>query len=383
MEGQVLGKDFNVVVENVVGSIKNGQEEIFEIAENIRKDCDSIAKDIEELRGKLSVLFLELDDLSKKEKFSRKKLSIVSGNFGVYTEKDIKEAYEEAKDYQIKLALKREEEKNLIKDRNDLEMRLKKNQELIHRAESIMSKMKSITDFLLGDITNISNTINSLEEKAQVGIRIIKAQEEERRRIARDIHDGPAQDLASLVIKSEILEKILEKDPDQLKKEIKDLKDHVKNILKEIRGVMYDLRPSSLDDLGLIPTLRRIASDVEYEHGVTVNVNVLTEEKIHSPLINLTCFRILQEIFNNIIKHSKATEANVRIGVSKEKIVCSVEDNGQGFEVSVLKEKTDSFGVSSMRERAGLVNGTLEITSKPGFGTKISFVIPNKEAEYE
>lgn len=204
-------KSLDKVINDVILSIQSGQEEIFNISENVLKECELILQEIEKFKAKVLVVIKETEKLTKEEKESRQKLFLVSKNIGEYSENDIRKAYNEAKDKQVQLLLKREEEQNLIRERNQLEIRLKKNYEIVEQAESLMSKMKSVMDFLVSDLVDLGKTISNLEDKTQIGMKIIKAQEEERRRIARDIHDGPAQNIAFLVIKTEIVEKLLKK----------------------------------------------------------------------------------------------------------------------------------------------------------------------------
>lgn len=377
-------KKLDKVIDNVVLSIQNGQEEIFNISENVIKETESIRKEIESFKERVNTIIKEVEELEVLERKSRNHLFIVSKNFESNNEKNIREAYERARDIQVKLIVKREEEKSLIKQRNDLELRLKKNLDIIERAQSLMSKMKSVMDFLLSDLVNIGKTISSLEDKAQIGMKIIKAQEEERRRIARDIHDGPAQSIAFLVIKTEIAERIIKKDPESISKELLEIKSQLRSVLKEIRSVMYDLRPTSLDELGLIPSIQRVAEDLTQEKELDIEISILSEKEIKNNLIRLTCYRIIQEGINNIIKHSNAKTALIKFDITSNQINVVISDDGNGFDIKEYENREiSSFGLSSMRERAEMVNGKVKIESIIRKGTKIIISIPNKEEEYE
>ena len=379
-KGSVYDTGMKKVLDTVVSSIQNGQDEMFNITENIRQECENAKIELEEIRLNLTRVMKEAEVLSIHEKNSRKKLSAVSRHFSRNSESDIKEAYEEAKNTQVKLILKREEEKSLIKKRNDIEVRLRRNTETVQKAETFINKMTSVMDFLVSDLKNVTNKINTLEGKHDIGMKIIKAQEEERRRIARDIHDGPAQSLASLVIKSEIISKLADKNIDLMKDEVSSTKKVLKNTLRDIRRIMYDLRPTSLDDLGLVATIRRLISDIEYEKGIDVEFTVMNEEEIPSPLIRLTAFRIVQEALNNACKYSQSNRIAVKLDINKKNIVGIVQDWGIGF--SSEQEKS-SFGIGAMKERVQLLEGKLNIDSKMGRGTKVMFSLLNREVEHE
>lgn len=377
-------KSLDKVINDVILSIQSGQEEIFNISENVLKECELILQEIEKFKAKVLVVIKETEKLTKEEKESRQKLFLVSKNIGEYSENDIRKAYNEAKDKQVQLLLKREEEQNLIRERNQLEIRLKKNYEIVEQAESLMSKMKSVMDFLVSDLVDLGKTISNLEDKTQIGMKIIKAQEEERRRIARDIHDGPAQNIASLVIKTEIVEKLLKRGNIHIEDELKDIKTQLRAVLKEIRGIMYDLRPISLDEVGLIPTIERMAADMSYEKNIAIEIKKISDYPIFNSLNKLIVYRIVQESLNNIIKHSGAKNVVIRMDVRQDSINGSVSDDGKGFDADSLMEAKDkSFGLSSMKERAEIAHGSITIKSVVGKGTKIMFSIPNEEEPNE
>lgn len=377
-------KSLDKVINDVILSIQSGQEEIFNISENVLKECELILQEIEKFKAKVLVVIKEAEKLTKEEKESRQKLFLVSKNIGEYSESDIRKAYNEAKDKQVQLLLKREEEQNLIRERNQLEIRLKKNYEIVEQAERLMSKMKSVMDFLVSDLVDLGKTISNLEDKTQIGMKIIKAQEEERRRIARDIHDGPAQNIASLVIKTEIVEKLLKRGNIHIEDELKDIKTQLRAVLKEIRGIMYDLRPISLDEVGLIPTIERMAADMSYEKNIAIEIKKISDYPIFNSLNKLIVYRIVQESLNNIIKHSGAKNVVIRMDVRKDSINGSVSDDGKGFDAdSFMEAKDKSFGLSSMKERAEIAHGSITIKSVVGKGTKIMFSIPNEEEPNE
>lgn len=377
-------KSLDKVINDVILSIQSGQEEIFNISESVLKECELILQEIEKFKAKVLVVIKEAEKLTKEEKESRQKLFLVSKNIGEYSESDIRKAYNEAKDKQVQLLLKREEEQNLIRERNQLEIRLKKNYEIVEQAESLMSKMKSVMDFLVSDLVDLGKTISNLEDKTQIGMKIIKAQEEERRRIARDIHDGPAQNIASLVIKTEIVEKLLKRGNIHIEDELKDIKTQLRAVLKEIRGIMYDLRPISLDEVGLIPTIERMAADMSYEKNIAIEIKKISDYPIFNSLNKLIVYRIVQESLNNIIKHSGAKNVVIRMDVRKDSINGSVSDDGKGFDAdSFMEAKDKSFGLSSMKERAEIAHGSITIKSVVGKGTKIMFSIPNEEEPNE
>jgi len=129
-------------------------------------------------------------------------------------------------------------------------MRLKEAYKTVEKADNLISQIGISLSYLTGDLENVSLQIEDMKQKRLLGIRIIKAQEEERQRVAREIHDGPAQSMSNIVLKAEICERLVDSDPEKAKDELRTLKSVVRDTLRDVRKIIYDLRPMSLDDLG-------------------------------------------------------------------------------------------------------------------------------------
>jgi len=209
--------------------------------------------------------------------------------------------------------------------------------------------------------------------------RVIKAQEEERRRVARDIHDGPAQMMANAILQLEIVERLISEDPPRALEEIRDLRKAITECLREIRRIIFDLRPMMLDDLGLAPALRRYVSDFSQRHGLPVEMNVLGKETRLDPVVELVLFRIVQEALNNARKHALASKVVVTLGYGVSAVGASIEDNGKGFDLAAVSRgvgRSEKLGIAGMKERAKLLGGSLDIDTALGRGTRVAVRIP-------
>ena len=192
-------------------------------------------------------------------------------------------------------------------------------------------------------------------------------------RIARDMHDGPAQSMANLVLQAEILERLISRDPQLVVNELADFKDGVRGVLDETRRLIFDLRPMTLDDLGLVPTLRKFTKDFEMG-GLTTSLRVIGEETRLPGALEPTLFRIIQEAMNNARKHARAKNVEVVVAFQPHAVSAIVRDDGIGFDVAAAEGRVDSgkhLGMISMRERAELEKGRLEIRSQIGKGTEV------------
>jgi signal transduction histidine kinase len=208
--------------------------------------------------------------------------------------------------------------------------------------------------------------------------------EDERMRIARDMHDGPAQLLANLVLKAEIVERVFDLNRDTAMSELADFKATVRVALEETRKLIFDLRPMTLDDLGLVPTLRKFVVDFEQRCGLRTRLNIVGAERRLPGDLEASLYRIVQEAMNNARKHSGGDTLDVTVMIGPQRVVASVRDNGAGFDVAAAQaraERTKRLGLVSMRERAGLEKGVLDITSVPGHGTQVRVSIDYEGGE--
>lgn len=180
--------------------------------------------------------------------------------------------------------------------------------------------------------------------------------------------------MTNAVIKAEICEKLMDRDFLSAKNEIKELKAIIRNGIKDIRSTIYNLHPMALDDIGLIPTIKRYIGNFENRTSIKVNLIILSKTDVEDRIKKITLFRIIQEGLNNIEKHSRANFVKIKLEIGKSKISLIIEDNGEGFsmeEIKIDSRSLSGFGLLNMRERVELLNGTFEIESKKNQGTKI------------
>jgi two-component system sensor histidine kinase DegS len=203
--------------------------------------------------------------------------------------------------------------------------------------------------------------------------------EEERMRIARDMHDGPAQSMSNLVLRAEILERLVDREPERAKLEIQSFKDSMRSVLDETRDLIFDLRPMTLDDLGVIPTLRRLVNEYREREGIGARVSVIGAERRLPPETEGALFRIVKEALVNVRKHAHASNLDVLINLQPTRVSAVVKDDGEGFDVAAVEARLarePHFGIISMRERADLEHGQLEVLSQVGRGTEVRITLP-------
>jgi two-component system sensor histidine kinase DegS len=369
-------KSLDNILESMISTVGSSKNEIFEIEVQCRNDFESLTKELDDVKARVGIVIDESDELEKKARFARKRLSEVSMHFNTFSENQVRDAYERAHKLQVDLQMNRQIEKQLRDRRDDLERRLKGLHLTIERAEHLVSQISVVMNYLTSDVKQMGAVLEDAKRKQDFGFKIIEAQEEERKRLSREIHDGPAQMMANVMMRSDLIEKIhRERGSEEALAEIRNLKVMVRNALYEVRRIIYDLRPMALDDLGLIPTLKKYLQTIEdYNKDIEMTfVNLCVEKRLPSEM-EVALFRLVQESIQNALKHAKPKHIQVKLSMTKEIAMVIIKDDGIGFDSTI--EKEGSFGLMGMRERVELLEGDLTIDSHPGAGTLVCIQVP-------
>jgi len=204
---------------------------------------------------------------------------------------------------------------------------------------------------------------------------LITAQEAERQRLSRQMHDGPAQALSNFILQTEIAMRLLDVDAEQARNELSSLKAAAMSTFQKVRNFIFELRPMMLDDLGLAPTIRRYADTFKEQTGMDISVSISGSERRLESYVEVMVFRAMQEILGNSVHQSQATLVKIQLDMGDALIRLSIDDNGKGFDTDAL-QKDANLGIKLIKERAEMVGGTFEIDSAPGKGARVSLSIP-------
>ncbi len=363
------------IITKTIDTVGASREEIFKIGEHSRNEYQELEKELVEVRLKVGELIDRADRTDVHAKLARSRLVEVSKNFNKFTNEEVRTAYEQANEYQVQLAILRQEEKQLRDRRDTIERRLLTLKDTIERSETLSTQMSVVYNFLAGDLRQFGEIVEDAKEKQEFGLKIIEAQEDERKRLSREIHDGPAQMMANILLRSEIVERIYnEKGIEEALREIRDLRIMVKASLAEVRRIIYDLRPMALDDLGLVPTLSKYLKTFAEHTKIKVRFRNIGKEQRLSQQLEVALFRLVQESVQNASKHANPTEIEVKIEISEKRAVIFIKDDGSGFDLNEKKE--GSFGIIGMKERVNMLKGEIKISSKLNVGTTIFISVP-------
>ncbi len=375
--------EIDYILEKMVDMVGSSKNEIFQIGEQSRLEFESIADELKYVRQSVLQVIEEGDQLEIKARFARKRLSEVSMHFTTFSEDQVRETYEVAHALQVDLQINRQLEKQLRRQREDLERRLQRLQKTIDRAGHLVSQISIVLNFLTSDLAQVGELLQDAKRHQEFGFKIIEAQEEERKRLSREMHDGPAQMMANVMMRSDLIDRVYrDSGAEEALKEMRDLKTMVRSALHEVRRIIYDLRPMALDDLGLVPTLRKYLRNVEeYTKTIKIEFSVIREDVRLPGRLEIALFRLVQESVQNAIKHSGADTITVKLEINKNNALAVIKDNGCGFDK--LTKKEGSFGLIGMKERVELLNGDMSIDSTLGSGTVVIISIPVNDCEWK
>jgi two-component system sensor histidine kinase DegS len=275
---------------------------------------------------------------------------------------EIKMAYDSALDAQQRLFVMRGQLEKLQNDKSHLQ------------------KYKTVLEKLVfsggSEGTGASGAGASKDQMTGIEM-IVNAQEAERQRLSRQMHDGPAQALSNFILQTEIAMRLLDVDPSQAKDELANLKTSAMGTFQKVRNFIFELRPMMLDDLGLVPTLRKYSDAFKEQTGMDVSVTVTGAERRLESYLEVMIFRAVQELLGNAARHSQATVVKVHLDLGNDFLRVSVDDNGKGFDPETLKD-SGNLGLKLIRERSEMLGGKFEIDSAVGSGARISFTVQAK-----
>jgi two-component system sensor histidine kinase UhpB len=210
--------------------------------------------------------------------------------------------------------------------------------------------------------------------------RIVVAQEEERARISRELHDETAQTLTALNSNLAAMQRRLP-DDSEVQMLSQRIQQFTEQISTDLHHLVHELQPAQLETLGLTAALKHLADDLHQNYNIKVTVDIEGEKRRLPPLVRVICYRIAQESLTNVARHANASQAAVRLQFVPEAVKLSITDNGQGFDVPAAFAEAEKMGLPGMRERAEMVQGVFEVESTIGSGTTIRAAVPTQFPE--
>jgi two-component system sensor histidine kinase DegS len=290
-------------------------------------------------------------------------VSHLQTNFDTIPREDIKEGYEALINAQQRLFTMRGQLEKLQSDLRNLE-----------RLAQFQRRVLALTD----GISDVPGRRAGRNDKATI-IRVIQTEESARQSLVRRMHDGPASSLSNFILQAEICQRYFDVDPVRARVELEALKKSAATTFSTVKSFIFDLRPMMLDDLGVVPTLRRYLESVEEKYEIKVSMTVTGIARRLPEHVEVTIFRAAQELVNNARVHGRADKIEVLLDMDERRVLVVVEDNGSGFRVDDVfghGQVRGTVGLPTIRDRVEMLGGELAIDSDPDMGTRAEIVIP-------
>jgi two-component system sensor histidine kinase DegS len=339
-------------------------EQLVEFADELAGEYEETERELREINQMVEQSRGEVDKLVQRNATISGHLRQLQSNLDAVPRSDLKTAYDAAADAQQRLFTMRGQLEKLQSQQAGLERLL----EMQRRTRLILELVPGRQGGLSGD---------GFDGAQPSMVRVINAQEAERRRLSRAMHDGPAQSLTNFVLQAEIVQRLFEADPDRCRSELNNLKAAATATFGKVREFIAELRPMMLDDLGLMPTVRRYVATFSEKSGINARLQLSGEERRLEPYREVTAFRAVQELLSNVRAHSQASEVNVTVDVDEHRVRIVVEDNGRGFDArAVFGQTAKTVGLPSLKERVEALGGEIQVESELGQGSHLSLEFP-------
>ena len=353
-------------------------EQLAELLETFQGEQERNRRETDELDRMARQMNAEVEKLGQREVSTGSQLRNLVANIDRFSKEDIRSVFTMAQEVQMRLMAMRAQSEQLAMRQKALRER----QEELTTLVAVLGQLdpsESEDDF--------SQVVEESGGKARETriVEVIQAQENERLRISLQMHDGPVQTLSNLILRADICERLVDRDMNQARAELAALKKAIHATLQETRRFIFDLRPMILDDLGLVPTLRRYAQDFTERFNIEVSVAVQNMDSRLPSHYEVALFRFVQEAMNNVQKHASAGTARVFVERSETQVQVVVEDNGSGFTISEAMSEADGkrhMGFAMMRQQVEtLLQGKLGVESVAGRGTRVIATVPLSESD--
>lgn len=347
-------------IQSVDAEIKGSEDFLTQITAELKNNKAAL----EEVSTKLDQSQNELNRLAQKKATITAQLQQFQTDANQVSLNDLRAAYNSAMDAQQRLLVMRGQLDKLTEHK----IALINYQSLLERTIEYSSS-KSVMD----------TTSERKEDGVNTLVMLIEAQESERQRLSRQMHDGPAQALSNFIVQAEIATRMYEIDPLKAKDELDKLKLSAMGTFQKVRTYIAELRPMMLDDLGLVMTLSKYVTNLKEQTGVEINAVLPSSEKRLVQHLEVFLFRAIQELVANAMKHNIDNASKLRIDIllslENSMAKATIRDNGKGFDPIQLKESA-GLGLKLIQERANLLGGSLTIDSSENQGSEIVLSIP-------
>ncbi|MDX2076075.1 MAG: histidine kinase [bacterium] len=343
-----------------------------EIVELVTARMSAIKRKMSEMKAQIDSTQTMVDRQHSRTNDLTTEIQTIKANLDHLPREDIRDKYDETIEARFRLAT--------------MQGQLEKFKDQYEYMQTEQSMLSQILTKLQG-----AGEIEAVEEEEPEGrvnvnvVRIIQAQEEERQRLSRQMHDGPAQSLTNFILQAEICQRLFDRNPARAGEELIKLKNDASVTFQKVRDFIFDLRPMMLDDLGVVPTVRRWVEAFKDKNDIHTELEITGEERRLASHREVMIFRSVQELVGHARDYASPSEIKVKLDMGAVAIKVSVFDNGRQFDTQLIYEQDEKSqdarvqGLVSLKERFELINGKMTATSSDSAGTVIGLELPAQD----
>jgi len=342
----------------VLNDFEEKKKNTEQLQESIEAKIKQAQQKLENITKKLKQSQQEVDKLAQKNVSNSSSIRNIKDNPVDFSKDQIRDVYDQALEDQQRLFVMRGQMDKLKGEQVHL--------------QDFINQLQDIGDYFLR--TPMLEDGDEELNAAELIESVIQAQESERHKLSRKMHDGPAQALSNFILQAEIAQRLFDMDIDQARDELDELKATASSTFVKVRDFIFELRPMMLDDLGLVPTLRHYMESFKDQNQFEVNFTATGTERRLDGYLEIMIFRAVQELLSNATRHSDASAIKIHIDTGEDSMTVNVEDNGNGFDAE--KALDGSMGLKVIKDRVEILQGEFNLDTAMGQGTRVAFSIP-------
>jgi two-component system sensor histidine kinase DegS len=330
------------------------------LEEQLRAELQQYRQELKEVGLMLDQSRLEVSRLSQRNASATAHLQQAQAQLENLPRTDLRGTYEASLEAQQRLFLMRGHLEKLQSDQTHLERHIASLEQVLRTLEENKPSAARTRSAMA--------SVETLEM-------MIQAQETERQRLSRQMHDGPAQALSNFILQTEIAMRLFDMDKAKAREEMANLKTTATSAFQKVRDFIFELRPMMLDDLGLIPTIKRYVAAFKEQTGMEISLVTTGAERRLESYLEVMIFRALQELLSNAVYHGQAGQVKVQVDLTDTNVRVIVEDNGRGLDLETL-EKEGGLGLNLIKERVEMLGGYFQVDSVAAQGARVTFQVP-------
>ena len=342
-----------------------------ELIETITQEIKRVREKLNELKVQIDQTQLVVDREQHRNADIAGELRTLQDNIETVPRQDIRTKYDEALEARFRLTTMRGQLEKFQNTRDMLEQQQALLSHTLNRLQGVDA------------MPAVSGSGEAATGKGGVNIvRIIQAQEDERQRLARQMHDGPAQSLTNFILQAEICQRLFDRNPARAAEELNNLKSVASVTFQKVREFIFDLRPMMLDDLGVVPTVRRYVDNFKEKNDINIKLDILGEERRLQTHREVMIFRGIQELMAMSRDYANASEISILLDISSDTIKITVADNGRGFDADQAFSGEEgshdprASALVTLREKFELIGGSVSTFSGEDQGTEVRLELP-------